>query len=83
MIINYPVFASFFPLNILLAVDVAPSQQSDPNKKMTILINIEQPDIILVEDMNDINCLALILNVSCLLLIMPIFFFGFCPFAVW
>lgn len=52
----------------ILAVDVAPVQQSDPNKKMTILINIEQPDIILVEDMNDINCLALILNVSRLVL---------------
>lgn len=34
----------------------------DSNKKVTILINVEQPDIILVEKMDDINCLALILN---------------------
>lgn len=54
----------YFMFLCILAVDAAPAQQSDPNKKMTVLINIEQPDIILVEDMNDINCLALILNVS-------------------
>lgn len=36
----------------------------ESNKKITILINVEQPDIILVEKMDDINCLALILNVS-------------------
>lgn len=34
----------------------------DSNKKITVLINVEQPDIILVERMDDINCLALILN---------------------
>lgn len=31
---------------------------------MTILLRVDQPDIILVEKMDDINCLALILNVS-------------------
>lgn len=46
-----------------VASEVAPVAETDPNKKMTVLINIEQPDIILVEAMDDINCLALILNV--------------------
>lgn len=31
---------------------------------MTVLLRVDQPDIILVEKMDDINCLALILNVS-------------------
>lgn len=35
---------------------------------MTILLHVEQPDIILVEKMDDINCLALILNVMLLFL---------------
>lgn len=70
MKIKHSVFVFLF-FYFLLAVDVAPPQQSDPNKKITVLINIEQPDIILVEDMNDINCLALILNVSCSLCIKP------------
>lgn len=52
------VLALFFP-----AAEVVPAAETDPNKKMTILINVEQPDIILVEAMDDINCLALILNV--------------------
>lgn len=34
----------------------------ESTKKITILLNVEQPDIILVEKMDDINCLALILN---------------------
>lgn len=34
----------------------------ESSKKITVLINVEQPDIILVEKMDDINCLALILN---------------------
>lgn len=50
---------------ILAAEIVLTTTETDPNKKITILINIEQPDIILVEAMDDINCLALILNVSC------------------
>lgn len=50
----------------LTATEVIPVAETDPNKKMIILINIEQPDIILVEKMDDINCLALILNVSIL-----------------
>ncbi|XP_037042887.1 vacuolar protein sorting-associated protein 13-like, partial [Bradysia coprophila] len=33
-----------------------------PNKQMTVLLRVDQPDIILVEKMDDINCLALILN---------------------
>uniref|UniRef100_A0A1L8DVL7 Putative vacuolar protein n=1 Tax=Nyssomyia neivai TaxID=330878 RepID=A0A1L8DVL7_9DIPT len=37
----------------------APSTQTN---KMTIIVAIEQPDIILVEKMDDINCHALILN---------------------
>lgn len=44
---------------------VAPAAPVEPvaaNKKITVLINVEQPDIILVERMDDINCLALILN---------------------
>lgn len=49
---------------IFVATEIAPATETDPNKKMTVLINIEQPDIILVEAMDDINCLALILNVT-------------------
>lgn len=49
--------------------EVAPVAETDLNKKITILINIEQPDIILVEAMDDINCLALILNVCIKLLL--------------
>lgn len=49
---------------IISAAEVVPATETDPNKKITVLINIEQPDIILVEAMDDINCLALILNVG-------------------
>lgn len=35
-----------------------------PSKQMTVLLRVDQPDIILVEKMDDINCLALILNVG-------------------
>lgn len=35
-----------------------------PSKQMTVLLRVDQPDIILVEKLDDINCLALILNVS-------------------
>lgn len=38
-------------------------------QKMTVNIKIEQPDIILVEQMDNINCLALILNVSSVMII--------------
>lgn len=31
---------------------------------MTVLLRVDQPDIILVEKLDDINCLALILNVN-------------------
>lgn len=41
---------------------VAVSSEANSTKKVTILLNVEQPDIILVEKMDDINCLALILN---------------------
>lgn len=44
------------------AAPVVPAEPVDSNKKITVLINVEQPDIILVEKMDDINCLALILN---------------------
>lgn len=52
--------------NILyyIAMDVA---ETESNKKITIKIKVEEPDIILVERMDDINCLALILNVSCVI----------------
>lgn len=36
--------------------------EAESSKKITVLLNVEQPDIILVEKMDDINCLALILN---------------------
>lgn len=35
-----------------------------PSKQMTVLLRVDQPDIILVEKLDDINCLALILNVN-------------------
>lgn len=35
-----------------------------PSKQITVLLRVDQPDIILVEKMDDINCLALILNVG-------------------
>lgn len=46
-----------------------PTAPAEPAKRMTIILNVEQPEIILVEAMDDINCHALILNVS------SIFFF--------
>lgn len=44
------------------AVVAAVAAEVESTKKVTILLNVEQPDIILVEKMDDINCLALILN---------------------
>lgn len=41
-----------------------PTAPAEPAKRMTIILNVEQPEIILVEAMDDINCHALILNVS-------------------
>lgn len=41
------------------------AQQQEIEKKAVFAIHIEEYDIILVEKMDDINCLALILNVSC------------------
>ncbi|XP_055686925.1 intermembrane lipid transfer protein Vps13 isoform X2 [Lutzomyia longipalpis] len=46
------------PRDTQLTPPTPPNQSS----KMTIIIAIEQPDIILVEKMDDINCHALILN---------------------
>lgn len=40
------------------------AQQQEVEKKALFAIHIEEYDIILVEKMDDINCLALILNVS-------------------
>jgi vacuolar protein sorting-associated protein 13A/C len=40
------------------------AQQQDAAKKSRFSVHIEEYDIILVEKMDDINCLALILNVS-------------------
>lgn len=51
------------PAEIIL-LPVEQSAEVEPPQKMTIILNVEQPDIILVEKMDDINCLALILNVS-------------------
>lgn len=36
----------------------------DAEKTITLALHIEEYDVILVEKMDDINCLALILNVS-------------------
>lgn len=36
---------------------------AESGQRTTIIIHIEQPDIILVEQMDDINCLALFFNV--------------------
>lgn len=65
-VFNITEFSRIFFFNKCnLAADmVSATSETDPNKKITILINIEQPDIILVEAMDDIDCLALILNVS-------------------
>lgn len=38
--------------------------QADSEKTITVALHIEEYDVILVEKMDDINCLALILNVS-------------------
>lgn len=38
--------------------------QNDGVKTITLALHIEEYDVILVEKMDDINCLALILNVS-------------------
>lgn len=40
----------------------APTQPVDENKSITIILNVEKPEIILVEQMDDINCNALIFN---------------------
>lgn len=45
-----------------IAIPIVAAEPVNSNKKITVLINVEQPDIILVEKMDDINCLALILN---------------------
>lgn len=42
----------------------SPGQEQEATKKAIFAIHIEEYDIILVEKMDDINCLALILNVS-------------------
>lgn len=39
------------------------SNAADPAKRISVILTVEQPDIILVERMDDINCLALIMNV--------------------
>ncbi|XP_029725509.1 intermembrane lipid transfer protein Vps13 isoform X2 [Aedes albopictus] len=43
------------------STSIAPTEKSEVGQ-MTFIIKIEQPDIILVEQMDDINCHALILN---------------------
>ncbi|XP_065079310.1 intermembrane lipid transfer protein Vps13 isoform X3 [Ochlerotatus camptorhynchus] len=43
------------------STSVSPVEKSETGQ-MTVIIKIEQPDIILVEKMDDINCHALILN---------------------
>jgi vacuolar protein sorting-associated protein 13A/C len=44
------------------SVGVQPQQEAE--KTITLALHIEEYDVILVEKMDDINCLALILNVS-------------------
>lgn len=44
--------------------------QGDVEKTITLALHVEEYDVILVEKMDDINCLALILNVSCILKIL-------------
>lgn len=44
------------------SIDAANQQAAA--KTMTFLFNVEEYDIILVEKMDDVNCLALILNVN-------------------
>lgn len=46
------------------AVAAAAGAEAATGKKMTVVVKIEQPDIILVEEMDNINCLALVMNVS-------------------
>ena len=41
------------------------TQQPEGEKTITLALHIQEYDIILVEKMDDNNCLALILNVSC------------------
>ncbi|XP_055701182.1 intermembrane lipid transfer protein Vps13 isoform X2 [Phlebotomus papatasi] len=41
---------------------VTPTLQQNQSSKITLIVAIEQPDVILVEKMDDINCHALILN---------------------
>lgn len=59
------VSAASKPKTELAVAAVNPEVES--TKKITILLNVEQPDIILVEKMDDINCLALILNTQIVL----------------
>lgn len=44
------------------SIDAGSQQKS--SSTMTLLFNVEEYDIILVEKMDDVNCLALILNVN-------------------
>lgn len=40
------------------------SKKAEVRSMMTLNVRVEKPDIILVESMDDINCNAIILNVS-------------------
>lgn len=40
------------------------NQQQNQTKSITLSFHVEEYDVVLVEKMDDINCLALILNVS-------------------
>lgn len=69
-VILFLLFFAFFCLKFLqfpetTAVEPTPTDvPAAPSKQMTVLLRVDQPDIILVEKLDDINCLALILNVS-------------------
>lgn len=54
------------PVHQVVVKPATPTAPTEPSKRMTIILNVEQPEIILVEAMDDINCHALILNVSVL-----------------
>lgn len=52
---------------LILFYSIATSQVATPSpveetKKITVILNVEQPEIVLVEKMDDMNCHALILN---------------------
>jgi hypothetical protein len=54
----------FFSSSFIICLKTEIISAAEDSKNITLMLHIEQPDIILVEKMDDINCYALILNVS-------------------